>query len=149
MPEFILNNELVPGGKKKLYNDLDGFAKGYIEAMFFTNCDSGHDDEHIANKLGVDRLTIQSIHHIKRQCADFQIAAEALLDLAYEQAYEEAQAGRDFWFTRQGHGVGFWDRDELDVDIGAGENLGKELSKAADKFGEANCYIYRGWINHD
>lgn len=26
------------------------------------------------------------------------------------EPYTEIQAGRDFWFTRNGHGVGFWDR---------------------------------------
>ena len=40
----------------------------------------------------------------------------------------EARAGHDFWLTRNGHGVGFWDRGL--------EALGDKLSAAAE--------IYRG-----
>lgn len=29
------------------------------------------------------------------------------------ESYDLAQAGRDFWFSRNGHGVGFWSREEI------------------------------------
>lgn len=44
------------------------------------------------------------------------------------------QHGYDFWLTRNGHGVGFWDR-------GYGE-VGEKLTENANKFAE--CYIYLG-----
>lgn len=150
MPEFILN---TPSAKRPVYNDFDDFAKGYVEAMFFTNCDCGDEKrENHANELGVDRLTNKSLQNIKAQCADFQVEADALLQLAYEQDYDEAEAGRDFWFTRQGHGVGYWDREALEVaqmTINGPMSIGDQLSKIAKTFGEANCDIYRGWITHD
>ena len=43
------------------------------------------------------------------------------------------QAGRDFWFTRCGHGVGFWDRG-----LGA---TGDELSEIARKFGNRDMVL--------
>jgi hypothetical protein len=83
-----------------------------------------------------------------RECEDFQREAADLLAEAYGQTfparvigdgslpdshrpawdYDEAAAGRDFWFTRNGHGVGYWDRDL------PGE-LGDKLTEVAEKFG--------------
>lgn len=48
----------------------------------------------------------------------------------------EARAGHDFWLTRNGHGVGFLDRDELS------EADQKRLTEASKEFGE--CYLYVG-----
>ena len=79
--------------------------------------------------------------------------------------YCEEQAGRDFWFTRQGHGAGFWDREELRRDLAkrddgtwtdTGEeeglpfwgSLGDELSDLAIEAGEVYCQVSRGWIYH-
>lgn len=141
MPEFQLN---LPETKRALYDSLDDFAKGYVEAMFFTNCDSGEERENLANELGVDKLTNRSILSIKKDCNQFKFRAHLLLIEAYDRdGYDEAQAGRDFWFTRQRHGVGYWDRSQLDAD-----ELGDQLSKVARKFGEAMTSIYRGWIHH-
>jgi hypothetical protein len=70
-----------------------------------------------------------------------ELAAADLLELAYARDYTEEQAGRDFWFTRQGHGTGFWDRDELEP-----EELGDKLSDRAKRFGEVYPEISRGWI---
>lgn len=41
--------------------------------------------------------------------------------------------GHDFYMTRNGHGVGFWDR-------GLGE-LGDWLTRMSDPFGEASLYV--------
>ena len=42
------------------------------------------------------------------------------------------QAGHDFWFTRNGHGVGFWDRPEV-----YGDTYAEKFTKIAESFGEA------------
>lgn len=43
-----------------------------------------------------------------------------------------AQAGHDFWLTRNGHGTGFWDRPEIYRDY-----LAQKFTKIAESFGEA------------
>jgi hypothetical protein len=48
-------------------------------------------------------------------------------------AMEPAQAGADFWLTREGHGTGFWDRG-LDT-------AGRCLADAARTFGEASLDV--------
>lgn len=47
-----------------------------------------------------------------------------------------AQAGHDFWLTRNGHGSGFWDKPEI-----YGEERAKELSTLAETFGVVDLYV--------
>jgi hypothetical protein len=172
MPEFILNKT------PPAWDDtLSEFAAGYLEAAFFTNMDSGHDDEFKANELGTGRVCKSARARIIADCAAFETAAADLLALAYAcDDYEPEQAGRDFWFTRQGHGVGYWDREQLNRDD-TGEfdrlsnlmavsrddpaawgaackarselppSLGDKLTEQAKAAGETHFDIYGGWIH--
>lgn len=173
MPQFILNS---PRRAHPFYA-LSNFAKGYVEAMFFTNCDSGDERENLANELGVERLTRKSVAFIASDCDAF--LSQLMPDnrplsawLSALDGYSMEQAGRDFWFTRQGHGVGFWDREELVLDIWANDSdpaapweplpdemhngdgftfvgaLRDILSERAKDAGEVYPEIYRGWIYH-
>ena len=53
----------------------------------------------------------------------------------------EAAFGHDLWLTTRGHGIGFWDRDELEAD-----GLGDRLTEACERFGEPQPQFYRGWL---
>lgn len=129
MPKFQLNS--AARGSHPFYA-LDDFAKGYVEAMFFTNGDTGEDDEFLLNHLGVEALTHDAVKAIKRDCDTFLASlpkdghGRTAVDLACDYC-----AGNDFWYTRQGHGVGFWDR-------GLGP-IGDELEAASKAFSE--CYV--------
>lgn len=68
----------------------------------------------------------------------------------------EAAFGHDLWLTLQGHGVGFWDRDELREPPPVGpweqfETLGEALtdvchnSRFRDPYSSGRLYFYRGW----
>jgi len=107
MPEFIM-----PMGDPKaeqLFHDLPAFTRGYIEAMFFTNSGSG-DDGDMEHATFAD-LAPEALEAIKAECAAFETKHALLLDGAYgHDDYDAESAGRDFWYTRNGHGVGFWDR---------------------------------------
>jgi hypothetical protein len=141
MPNFQLSK---PFYNSHAYYSLDDFAKGYVEAAFFTNGDTCDENENLLNDLGVERLTKKAVAKIANDCAQFQKEAADLLNQAYLRDYDDSQAGRDFWFNRQGHGVGFWDRKELEEN-----ELGEKLSEASKKFGEAYFYVERGWIHCD
>src|SRR5687767_4560175 len=119
MPEFRLND----ANKGRAYAKLDSFAKGYIEAMFFTNGDTGDEQEHSLNELGTERLTNRAIASIAADCSKFLgtilhdgCFVRQWLDRAED--YTDEQAGRDLWFTRQGHGVGYWERKQLAGELG-------------------------------
>ncbi len=54
-------------------------------------------------------------------------------ELMQQTGAEPSQHGYDFWLTRNGHGVGFWDR-------GYGE-VGEKLTANAQKFTECEVYL--------
>ena len=146
MPEFCLNTN---ASRNHSYYKLSSFAQGYVEAMFFTNGDIGDDkDEHKLNNMGVDRLTRKAVKSIKRDCDGFLsnriggLFARQYIDAASENGYDNEQAGRDFYYTRQGHGVGFQDSDAL-TNVQA-----YALDAIAKRFGEVHVEAYRGWIYH-
>ncbi len=166
MPEFILNTpgRSTPPRKSHPFYDLSTFAKGYVEAMFFTNGDTGDEREYLLNEWGVEKLTRLSVAKIADDCEAFEKSAAELLALAYStDEYDDEQAGRDFWFSRQGHGVGFWDRKPLERKVIPGadglrfvaevitatepRDLGDLLHAAAKKFGECDVQAYRGWVH--
>jgi len=134
------------------------FVDGYFEALAFTNF--GPDDGELEDK-SVSDLSFELYHSSLDDCRAFRAKADALLSEAYERDYDEAQAGRDFWFTRCGHGVGFWDRQQLEPrgewealgsprvdDSGWIEwvairdrSLGNRLSALAEGFGNVDLYL--------
>lgn len=168
MPEFIINSNAR-------YDSLDEFARGYVEAMFFTNGDCGDERENLLNDLGTERLTRASVKKIQQDCSTF--LSHIMPDGCFVRQwldrltdYSDAQAGHDFWFTRQGHGVGFWSRDELESDAGTyyaticapaqwspamrdsflavrGKSFRDHLSDAARAFGESYVEPWKGWIH--
>lgn len=108
------------------FDELDDFTRAYIEAIYFTDED-GFD--------GNTMLSTEAFEQIKADCAKFQADAHYLLAQAYAQdGYDAAQAGHDFWLTRNGHGSGFWDRKELDGLSTINATLGDRLTKIAKEF---------------
>jgi len=133
MPEFILDHGTHDAGLR--FKALDGFTQGYIEALFFT--DASDPDDGDLQDATVHDLAPDTWDAIAHDCKAFQEANAELLAAAYDRDdYSPEQAGRDFWFTRNGRGVGFWDRAQLD----AGK-LGDKLSDACRHRG---VDVYRG-----
>lgn len=172
MPEFIADTDGTVNGLD--WDDLSPLARGYIEAMLFTetvesismveweepenqeDIIEGRVSGNIPGDSGFGDIHPDTLTDIIAECGAFHVQARDLLREAYERGYEPEQAGRDLWFTRNGHGVGFWDRSILDDrdtwrELGSpcvGEpgweeyaaareqSLGKRLSKIAQSFGE-------------
>lgn len=139
MPEFILDHGTPESAKQ--FAALDSFTQGYIEAMFFTSegvdndCDPGHEND-LAD-ISVADLAPETMVQIIAGCSAFQLANATWLAQAYDtcicgNGYDEQRAGNDFWYSRNGHGTGFWDRD-------LGET-GDELHNVA-KHSEINLYL--------
>lgn len=114
-------------------NQLDAFTLGYCAILLA--------GEEVEGKAIVD-LPEETIEKIIADCQKFQsenadllTQARSLGDYAsYDDDRVREAMGSDFCFTRNGEGVGYWDRN-------LGE-LGDKLTEAADKFGE--CYPYLG-----
>lgn len=135
MPQFVMNK----GTRAREFDALDSFTRGYIEAIFFTECTSERPEIEFCNFVD---LAPKTLARIMRDCVEFQDSlprdghGRTALDLAYDYAtvdYDAHRAGVDFWFTRCGHGAGFWDRK-------LGE-IGDELSEAAHAAGELDLCL--------
>jgi hypothetical protein len=114
--------------------NLDRFVSGYVECMFFTDAGPDHD---IPAGMGVTHLAVETVAQIRTDCAEFIANNLALLEDAWARVgYSAERAGHDFWLTRNGHGAGFWDRDELYAG-----GLGTKLSDACQKVPERDLYV--------
>jgi hypothetical protein len=142
----------MPVADHAKWNELDTFTQGFIEAMFFseTSCfdvsewfdpatqhaiAEGQSDGNIPKDCDSSHIHPDALKSIADFCAKFQASAADLLALAYARDYDEAQAGRDLYFSHCGAGVGFWSRDVLEP-----EGLGEKLSEASGR-GEVNPFF--------
>ena len=149
MPQFIME------GARDCAESESDFVMGFIEVLFFTNSShypaegffkkkvqkeiaSGQADGCLPSDVGYSDIHPDSLKKIREFCQEWQEKNRELLEMAYQLDYDEMQAGRDFHFTHCGHGVGFWDRDELKDD--EFPNLADDLSEAAGN-GEVNPFF--------
>ena len=83
-------------------NTLKKFVAAYIEAIYFT--DTGEEGQPPVDA----ELSPEALKEINEVCVDFLESCEEVI-LQTENTYD--RAAHDFWFTRNGHGCGFWDGD--------------------------------------
>lgn len=116
MPEFIL--DMGDPDTAHRFNALDSFTQGYIEAAFFTSTGPDNEEEGLGEG-SVAELAPDTLADIVADCAKWQADQAGLLQAAYDyptaKAYDARRAGNDYWYTRNGHGTGFWDRGLGDV----------------------------------
>lgn len=130
-----------------LWRDLDAFTQGYIEALFFTSDEElrsrvgAIEDGRADDPYGFSDLAPETLERIMTDCAAFQRDNAATLEEAYRRDYDAAQAGRDYWFTRNGHGVGFWDRDALEPDSAEYERITSAMVDARRSNGDWDALL--------
>lgn len=118
----------------KNIDTLNAVYRGYMSAVEFTELgesDQPSTDCQFSDKAEFDAMST---------CADFlsYCAAAGLLTELENELSEQNRAfswdsfGIDFWFSRNGHGAGFFDRGL--------NSIGDKLQNAAWTFG--NTYIY-------
>lgn len=161
MPEFILDttgrvppfhtSATLSGSKSSGYtwNDLDDLTKGYLEAAFFTSMEQLGERTRTGagsfEQFGFSDLASEALMRAIEDCRKFQetpafkalgaIEDDAVCDaLPGGYATFEEYAGHDFWYTRNGHGCGFWDGDWP-------EPYAAQLTEAAKAFGEVDMYL--------
>jgi hypothetical protein len=124
MPEFIA--EHVPNG-------LDDFLRGYLETAEWLI------DETV-DRAKIRGFTKAAIAKAKADCDDFIRAySDQLSTYTEESGRGDDSAGMDFFLSRNGHGVGFFDRGSAPVF--------DELQDAARGYGTCDVDVYRGWIS--
>jgi hypothetical protein len=119
-------------------DENESFLRGYLECALWSSPVYVEQDveptENFDENHDVDDFTDGARDEISGQCEEFVKAnIWDLVKANTEGGYERAQAGHDFWLTRNGHGAGFWDR-------GLGK-VGDRLSEAAKVYGESNLWL--------
>lgn len=105
---------------------MQTFFDAYVEAALWSSTDDN--DDPLDSKYvpsDIDRATFEKM---RADCEQFQRENESLLisENCNSRYGVDAQAGHDFWLTREGHGAGFWDGDWDDYIAGkCGKNGGK------------------------
>lgn len=119
----------------------DQILQDYIEAGFWSTFNEDYyanvgPDEHIEphEHLTVDDIDFQSMQTLRCEIKQFVDNCGDLLN----NLPVDLNVGHDLYFTRNGHGVGFWDRG-----LGA---KGDQLSSIAHDLGDVNIVVVSGKI---
>ncbi len=113
-------------------SDLDAFTRQYIATALWSTNDESDDGggQPLDDTYGPDDLAAESVDKMQADCLKFQADNASALE-----PFDVSTAGHDFWMTRNGHGVGFWDGDYPEPQATA-------LTESSEAFGE--CYIVVG-----
>lgn len=140
MPQYVM-----PIEDRSVWDTLSSFEQGYIECALFCGVERKEGDP-LADvdkryDAAFDEITAETFAEMRADCRKFIGMACNLLLQAHTKvengiAYDAARAGNDFWYTRNGHGVGFWDRVCLTKDC----DLGDRLTAIAKQFGEYSLF---------
>lgn len=120
-------------------HEADPFLQGYIDAALFTTDPSPPSGvDYVTSGRAAElwpKLPDYFIERAKKDVAAFTSKACLLLaqlgdPCSNEQAWRN---GSDFWYTRNGHGVGFWDR-------GYPDEIADPLTELCHGFGEVHDF---------
>jgi len=116
----------------------ESFFNGYVGAALWSSNDESDESGGVPLDSNYDASDIAPETRAKMlsDCTKFQAINRKLLVDAYGRGFSKSSAGHDFWLTRNGHGAGFWDRNELDAG-----GLGDKLTAATKKFGGFDLYV--------
>jgi hypothetical protein len=111
----------------------DNFYNAYVEYALRSSHEEENGEEVFLDN-GKYELSESAKERMEKDCDAFRKKFEKLYS---QNGWSDEQAGHDFWLTRNGHGAGFWDHNE----ICDNENIRDKLSDGVKTFGECNLYV--------
>ena len=117
-----------------MQNKFDLFVDSYLQTAAWVTCDIGECQE-----FTEDGKKMAALHCAKflDKCHQNGIKRATVLSFAGEEL--PMLAAHDFFLTRNGHGAGFWDKENI-----YGEELAAKLTQIAKELGEAVPFHVRG-----
>lgn len=100
--------------------DLEHMIRGYIICALRSSMDDNYDEKDIHP---------DTQKAMAADCKYFWEENKAMIE------HDPPQAGHDLWLTRNRHGTGFWDREEL------WSPNSRELTERAHAMGEVNLLV--------
>ena len=122
--------------------DAQTFFNAYVEAALWSSYDEATPagGEPLDKNYSAADLAPETAEQMRADCERFRAEQAELLTRYYaelppkEEWTGEAQAGHDFWLSRNGHGAGFFDRE-------ASREVCDGLQAAAKSFGNVDLYV--------
>lgn len=107
---------------------LDTFTRAYVTAALWASMDEEGiplDRDHT-----IENIDEETLEEMARDAENFQRENAGFIPIGRKE-----QAGHDFWLTRNGAGVGFWETPDWP------ERAGYRLTASAESYGEYNLYV--------
>lgn len=112
------------------------FYRQYVITALWLECPGSpdeNDDRSFSDRgITIEKLQPETAAKMRADCDKFYDDPANAADLAAwrERHNGDVEAGHDFWLTRNGHGMGFWDR----FNDGPLEAAGNRLTAACDAY---------------
>lgn len=112
---------------------LDDFVRGYIEAALWSSTDDAGNP--LDGNFAIDDIDDATLAQMRSDCDRFLTAVDTdnIDDEQTVEDMESDQGGMDFWFSRNGHGTGYFSGN-----YGGYEEFLQELAR---KFGEYHLLV--------
>ena len=122
--------------------DARSFFTAYVEAALWSSMDESDENtggSPLDANYDASDIADETLATMRADCEKFQADNADLLARYYDELPRtewspQAQAGHDFWLSRNGHGAGFFDRE-------ASREVRDALQSIAEKWGEVALYI--------
>jgi hypothetical protein len=132
MNHIKLFEEFSQESQAPIEHDIDAILSSYFESALWTDEDNLAEDvgEDAAKSFTVFDFSDETKAKSKEDITKFmEKAGQYLNDVTDEMI------GHDFWLTRNHHGAGFWDRKEIDYEIG------DKISEICHEFRELHVIV--------
>ncbi len=114
---------------------IDEFFDAYVEAALWSTIDdSDEDGANLDDNYGPMHIDAETYRAMERDSRKFLMENWDDLDGRF------SDGGYDFWMTRNGHGVGFWEVPDWP------KAPGKRMTEKAQAFGEIHLTVMAGRI---
>lgn len=126
--------------KKIHISNFDEFTRSYLITALWSSTDNLEDNggDPLDKNYDIKDIEHNTLLKMVGDCKDFQQKHKTLY---LDGGWNETQAGRDFWLTRNGHGTGFWD---VELHNPKKEKIGEELTKYAKSYGTYDLFLCDG-----
>ena len=131
-------DERMDNERAHLVKSFDHFTGGYLDAALFTSTDNrtASGGEPLSKNYSWEDFHIDTLKRMQKDCEDFQKRAKNALETL---ELESREGGMMFWYSRNGHGTGFWDVKDWRNEYA--EAWGEMLHKLAKAYGPYDLYI--------
>lgn len=115
--------------------DKEPMLRGYLECAIFADL-----PEEYIGEFSSEDIAKESLEEARKDVDQFKSKSVELLKEMDKDTLN--RAGMDFWYSRNGHGTGFFDREEL-----YGKEVSEKLQETSESFPTKNLFVEDGKVH--